>query len=73
MSGASWGALAGLLLTFLTALLGYLQSRRNAAKIAEVHILVNSQLADTVARVAQLTDTLTAAAVEIPDPPKTSG
>jgi uncharacterized membrane protein len=72
MTGESWGTLAGLLITFITALLGYLQSRRNAGKIMEVHVLVNSQLADTVARVGQLTDTLTGAGVEIPDAPKSS-
>jgi hypothetical protein len=73
MTGESWGTLAGLLITFVTALLGYLQSRRNAGKISEVHVLVNSQLADTVARVGQLTETLTGAGVEIPEAPKSSG
>jgi len=35
-----WFVLAGLVLTFLTALLGYLQSRKNQARIIEVHLAV---------------------------------
>ena len=39
-----WLALAGIVLTFLTALLGFVVSIRNARKIEAVHVLVNSNL-----------------------------
>lgn len=37
-------ALAGIILTFLTALLAWLQSLRNHGQIKQVHLLVNSNL-----------------------------
>ena len=61
--------LAGLVLTFATALLGFLQSRRNTARIGEVHVLVNSQLHAVLDRVEQLKGTLTAAGIDVPDKP----
>ena len=61
-----WFVLAGLVLTFLTALLGYLQSRRNQQKIGEVHVLVNSQLHSVLQRVDQLTGALTEAGIDVP-------
>jgi hypothetical protein len=59
----SWIVLAGVVLTFGGSVLGYLGTRR---KIAEVHVLVNSQLAAVVERVAQLTATLEQAGVAVP-------
>jgi len=58
--------LAGVVLTFLTAALGFAVSLR---KLQAVHVLVNSQLHDVLTRVAQLTDTLNAAGVDVPEPP----
>lgn len=39
------------------------------ADVQQVHVLVNSQLTAVVGRVAQLTETLSAAGVEIPPEP----
>jgi hypothetical protein len=61
-----WFVLAGVVLTFLTAVIGFLQTRR---KLTEIHVLVNSQLHDVLTRVTQLTGTLEAAGVDVPDPP----
>jgi hypothetical protein len=61
--------LAGLVLAFISAVIGFLQLRR---QIAEVHVLVNSQLAQVIGRVAQLTAVLEKAGIDIPaeqDPP----
>ena len=70
MTGAAgWPELAVVILTFLTALTGYVQTRRNTAKISEVHVLVNSQLTAVVDRVAQLTGTLRDAGLDIPPEP----
>jgi hypothetical protein len=66
-----WLVLAGLILTFLTAVLGFLQSRRNTSKIAEVHVLVNAQLHAVLDRVEQLTGTLKDAGVDVPSKPGT--
>lgn len=41
--------------------------------IAEVHILVNAQLTAVVERVAQLTETLDAAGVSVPEAPADGG
>jgi hypothetical protein len=41
----------------------------NRKKIAEVHVLVNSQLTEVLKRVSQLSHTLTNAGVDIPPPP----
>jgi hypothetical protein len=72
----SWLVFAGIVLTFLTSVVGFLQSRQNKAKIKVVdtkvegvHVLVNSQHDDLVDRVTQLTETLERADVEVPDPP----
>jgi hypothetical protein len=77
---SSYVVLAGVVLTFATALLGWMKSRQNAAKletqtekIAEVHVLVNAQLSAVVARVDQLVSTLRAADVPVPDPPDKTG
>jgi hypothetical protein len=58
--------LAGVVLTFLTAVAGFWQAIR---KIAEVHVLVNSQLHQVLMRVTQLTGTLHAAGVDVPADP----
>lgn len=63
----SWLVLAGILVTFVTSVVGFLSTRR---KVAEVHVLVNSQLHDVLDRVSQLTVTLEAAGVDVPDAPK---
>jgi len=55
--------LAVAVLTFLTAAVGFMMSFR---RIQAVHLLVNSQLHDLLARVTQLTDALTAAGVDVP-------
>lgn len=62
----NWGVLAVAVLTFLTAVFGYLSTRR---KIREVHVLVNSQLHTVLDRVTQLTETLQDADVDVPEPP----
>ena len=61
-----WFVLIGLVLTFGTAVLGFLQSKRNTAKIGEVHVLVNSQLTAMMKRVDQLTGVLQGAGLEVP-------
>jgi hypothetical protein len=65
----SWLVLAGVVVTFVTSVIGFLSTRR---KVAEVHVLVNSQLHDVLDRVSQLTVTLEAAGVDVPDPPTTA-
>jgi hypothetical protein len=64
-----WYVLAGLILTFLTSLVGWLQSRRNTSRIGDVHVLVNSNLKAMTARVAQLTGALEKAGTEVPPEP----
>jgi hypothetical protein len=61
-----WLVLAGVVITFATSIVGFWQTRR---KVAEVHVLVNSQLHDVLDRVQQLTVTLEAAGVEVPPKP----
>lgn len=58
-----WLALSGVILTFATVVTGFLQLRR---KVAEVHVLVNSQLSTVLQRVAQLTSALEHAEIEVP-------
>jgi len=65
-----WFILAGLIVTFLTTLVGYLQSRRNTKKIGQVHVLVNSQLNTVLARVAQLSKALTDSGTDVPPAPE---
>ena len=62
-----WLVLAGIVITFATSLVGLWQTRTNQRKIGEVHVLVNSQLHAVLDRVAQLTETLTEAGVDVPD------
>jgi len=62
----SWLVLAGLVVTFLTALIGWWSTR---SKIQQVHVLVNSQLKTVLDRVDQLTGTLHGAGIEIPPAP----
>jgi hypothetical protein len=67
----NWGVLIVAVLTFLSSLLGYLSTRQKIkavdGKVDGVHTLVNSQHADLVNRVTQLTGTLNEANVDIPD------
>jgi hypothetical protein len=69
----NWGVLAVAVLTFLTALLGWLSTRK---KIDDIHVLVDGNMSKVLKalgasqdRSAQLTETLTAADVEVPKPP----
>lgn len=66
----NWGVLAVAVLTFATSVLGYLSTRK---KIADVHVLVNSNLTKVMDRLgisqdrsAQLTKTLEQAGVDVP-------
>jgi hypothetical protein len=62
----NWIVLAGIVLTFATSLVGFISTRR---KVAEVHVLVNSQLHTVLERVAQLTAALHSADVPVPPAP----
>jgi hypothetical protein len=64
-----WVILAGVILTFATAVVGAWQTWLNRQKIQEVHVLVNSQLSAVVARVDQLTKKLRDAGVDVPGKP----
>ena len=63
----NWLISGGIVLTFATAVIGFVQTRR---KLTEIHVLVNSQLQQVLTRVVQLTDTLEKAGVDVPDPPE---
>jgi hypothetical protein len=65
----SWVVLAGIIITFVTSVAGLAGLRR---KVQEVHVLVNSQLTTVLERVTQLTGSLEAAGIDVPDPPKTA-
>jgi hypothetical protein len=65
----NWLVLAGVLVTFVTAVIGLWQTLQNQRKIAEVHVLVNSQLKRVLNRVDQLRGALQDADVDVPDPP----
>jgi hypothetical protein len=69
----NWGVLIVATLGFLSSLLGYLATRQKISKVDTkvdgVHTLVNSQHDDLVNRVTQLSGTLNAAGVDIPEPP----
>jgi hypothetical protein len=62
VTAREWAELAGIFLTFATAVAGMVQGRR-------IHVLVNSQLQATLLRVAQLTRTLDDAGVDVPPRP----
>lgn len=62
----------GIIITFVTAIVGAAASVGNRKRINEVHVLVNSQLHDVLDRVTQLTVTLEGAGVDVPDPPKSA-
>jgi hypothetical protein len=69
----NWVTLSAVVMTFLTAVIGLVAGLGNRRKIAEVHVLVNSQLTDKIERVAQLTITLEKAGVDVPpEEPSTS-
>jgi hypothetical protein len=69
----NWGVLIVAVLTFLTAVLTWLSTRR---KIDAIHVLVDGNMSKVLAalgveqgRSAQLAKTLERADVEVPDPP----
>jgi len=67
-------ASAAVLLGFITALLGLANQRRirkTAAAVQEVHVLVNKQLSDVLARVAQLTEVMHSGGMDVPPAPGT--
>jgi hypothetical protein len=70
---APYFVLAGVVLTFITALLAFFTARQGKAKVTEVagtvqevHVLVNSQLQAVVARVTQLITAMEKAGVAVP-------
>ena len=65
----SWIELATVVVTFLTAVLVFLQTRKNTDKLQEVHLAVNGRLDTVLDRVTQLTAALTAAGVAVPEQP----
>ena len=76
MTGADWAQLLTILATLATALAGYLKSRTNTSRIEDnnskldvIHVLVNSQRTAMLRRIAQLTDVLVKAGVDVPDVP----
>ena len=73
ITGAQVVILVVALLTFGTALLGFLTGARNSRRLAtatgqiqEVHVLVNSQLTAVTARVSQLVNSMEHAGVAVP-------
>jgi hypothetical protein len=65
------GSLA-ILLGFITAVLSLANQRKiktTAGAVQEVHVLVNQQLSDVLARVAQLTEIMHAGGLDIPPAP----
>jgi hypothetical protein len=72
----NWGVLFVAVLTFLTALLGWLSTRK---RLDDVQVKVDGNLSKVTelwqaeqARSAQLATTLRAADVEVPDPPSSA-
>ena len=63
----NWFVILGIVLTFLTALVGFITTLRNQQKIQEVHLLVNSQLDTVLKRVQQLTKALESSDTDVPD------
>jgi hypothetical protein len=63
----NWLVLAGIVVTFCTSLAGAAAAWGNRRKIAEVHVLVNSQLHAVLDRVAQLTGALEQAGAPVPE------
>jgi hypothetical protein len=74
---AEWLVLAVAVLTFGSSMLGYLQSRDNKRKIAEVHVLADGNLSKVTKlweaqqkRSAQLGEALAGAGVTVPETPE---
>ena len=72
----SWGVLAVAVLTFLTALLGYLSTRKTRKTLGAVEIKVDGNLSKVTelwlteqARSGQLRDSLKDAGVDVPPKP----
>jgi hypothetical protein len=57
------------LITALLELFAVRRARKTAAAIQEVHVLVNKQLSDVLARVAQLTEVMHAGGLDVPPAP----
>jgi hypothetical protein len=74
---AAWLSFAGIVITFLTSVVGWLSTHRkvNAVKtdVEVVHGLVNEQHDILVARKDQLQSALVAADVPVPPKPKRRG
>jgi hypothetical protein len=62
----SYLVLAGVVLTFLTALVGWLSSRGNAKKLTKIDINVDGRITDMGSRIDQLTGALQGAGVDVP-------
>lgn len=58
-----WLILIGIVASLVTTVIGFIMTTR---RVQDVHVLVNKQLSDVLARVAQLTDTLHGAGVPVP-------
>ena len=58
-----WLILLGIVASLATTVIGFIVTMR---RVQDVHVLVNKQLSDVLARVAQLTNTLHSAGVEVP-------
>jgi hypothetical protein len=65
----NWAVLIPAILAFLAAATAALQAYQSKSRIAEVHVLVNSQMTTVLNRVTQLTDALTKAGVAVPPEP----
>jgi hypothetical protein len=72
-TGQFWVAMAGIIATFITTVLGMVLSRNRtnvvSAKVDDVHTLVNSNLTAAQDRNEQLTAALTAGNVNVPISP----
>jgi hypothetical protein len=74
VSGISaWVVMGPVAVAAIGAVSAFVQGRQNARKITEIHVLVNSQLAAVIARVAQLRGTLEDAGVDVPEAPGETG
>lgn len=68
----SWQSSIGALAAFIAAFASLIVALRTGRRVADVHVLVNSQKTLLEERVAQLTTALEASGVRIPDDPNSS-
>lgn len=61
-----WVVLAGVIITFATAVLGFLQSRQNKGKIHQIHVMVNHQRTMIIRRNKVLAATLRDNGIRVP-------